>query len=194
MRERSGNGAVASRAHAPRRRATADSHRAGLPGLPNPRGRTRRPPRTDRGLRDRQRDGDEQRRPEDDRGAPTDAQDERRRQEADHQIPFRREGQGPPRTSGLVERLERCGAPDSLVDPSTEGRQIGGDAFSIDASEPAQLPDRTVSGRPLAFQDGLGLSVTDLLLPKLPEGSAAVVPYYRGPGGPQEPAPVAGSA
>src|SRR5947209_1645748 len=150
-----------------------------------------RPPRTDRGLRDRQRDGDEQRRPEDDRGAPTDAQDERPRQEADHQIPFRREGQGPPRTSGLVERLERCGAPDSLVDPSTEGRQIGGDAFSIDASEPAQLPDRTVSGRPLPFQEGLGLSVTDLLLPKLPEGSAAVMPYYGGRRVPDDPAPVA---
>src|SRR5256712_4229888 len=151
-----------------------------------------RPPRTDRGLRDQQCDGDEQRRPEDDRGAPTDAQDERPRQEADHQIPFRREGQGPPRTSGVVERLEPCGGPDSLVDPSTEGRQIGGDAFSIDASEPAQLPDRTDAGRPLAFQEGLGLSVTDLLLPKLPEGSAAVGPYDGGRRRTTDPAPVGG--
>src|SRR5207247_9089955 len=79
----------------------------------------------------------------------------------------------------------------SLVDASPERRQIRGYALSVDSSEPGQLADRTVSRRPLAFQERLGLSVSDLLPPKPPEGSAAVVPYDGARRGPDDAAPVA---
>src|SRR5438876_6761384 len=158
--------------------------------LPPARGELR-PARADRGLCERQRNGDEQGRSEDDRGAPTQAQEECPRQERDHQVPLGSEGQGPPGAPRLVEGLERRGAPDSLVDASPERRQIRGYALSVDSSEPGQLADRTVSRRPLAFQERLGLSVSDLLPPKPPEGSAAVVPYDGARGVPDDPAPVA---
>src|SRR5207245_11635177 len=139
-----------------------------------------RPPGADRGVRDRQGNGDDQRRPEDDRRAPTEAQGECPRQEADHQVPLGSKGQGPTRTSGLVEGLERRGAPDPLVDAPADRRQIAADPLSVDSSEPAQLPHPTVSARPLPFEEGLGFPVPDLLSPELANGFAAVVPDDRG--------------
>ena len=130
----------------------------------------------DRGLRDWNRDGHEQRRSDDDRGTPTEAQEEHPREKGDRQVPLRGESQGPARIAGSVEGLERRGAPDALVHATAHRREIERDAFAVEASAPAQLPDRTVSGRPLVFQQGLGLPVADLLLPELSDRFPAVMP------------------
>src|SRR5207245_905151 len=60
--------------------------------------------------------------------------------------------------------------------PATKRRELERDALAVEASAPAQLPDRIVSSRPLVFQQGLGLPVADLLLPELPDRLAAVMP------------------
>src|SRR3989441_12366843 len=134
----------------------------------------------DRGLCDRDRHGDEQRRSEDERGSPTDAEDEHPRKKGDRQVPLGSEREGPTRTAGLVERLERRGAPDPLVDASTQRGEVARDAPSVDPSQPAQLADRAVPRRPLTFQQGLGLPVADLLLPELPDRLTSVMPNHGG--------------
>src|SRR5207302_1657002 len=135
--------------------------------------------RADPGLRQRYPEGEEQNGSEEEGGAPAEAQEEHRREERDEQVPLRRQGRGPSGTAGLVEGLERRRAPDALVDASSPGREVEGPPFSVEASDPAQLPGRVVPRGPFAFQEGFRLAVSHLLLPEPADGGAAVVPDDR---------------
>src|SRR2546429_7372092 len=139
------------------------------------------PAGADRCLRNRKHNRDEQDRSDHDRGTPAEAEQEHPREEGDHQVPLRGESHGPARIARFVQGLERRRAPDALVHAPVHRREIERDAPPVKASAPAQLPDRIVASRPLVFQQGLGSSVPDLLLPELPDRFAAGVPDDRPP-------------
>src|SRR5207253_2727715 len=70
----------------------------------------------------------------------------------EEQVPLRRGGHGPSGTARLVEGLERRRAPDPLVDAYQSRREVEGASFSVEASDPTQLPRSIVPRGPFALQ------------------------------------------
>src|SRR5438309_9525865 len=151
----------------------------------------------DRRLGDRKRDGQEQGGSQEQGGLPSHAEQEHSEQEGDEHIPLGHQRPGPAGTGRLVQRLERRGAPDTLVHASAERREITRHAPAIDAAEPAQPAEGVVPRRPLFLQQRFRLSVPNLLLPVRSKVATTMVPDDRRGGiaddlasGPQSPTDV----
>ena len=147
--------------------------------------------RAQTGLSDGRQHGAEQQQEDELQRAPVDAQRGQPGQDRNHQMPLGRLRQRREQARrGLVERLIRRNAPDTVVDARPAPAERAGEPVPVDAAGPADVARAVVFLGPLALQHRLGPAVPDLLLPVGAHGIPPVVPDHGGRAEAERPAPL----